>query len=116
MAFCYLSIVERWETGLTLVASSDAMRRCDAGIIIVTQEDCRQLNADGCSLKENLRIEIGAAHVLYSERLILLWDSRLNAPEDLRNLSLCTFEEGNLTWDAGVRLTQSVKGFRNAAA
>jgi hypothetical protein len=106
-------IVERRETNSALVASSDLMRRCDAGIIIVTEEDCRPTGTGAaCSLKESLRIEIGAAHVLYGDRLILLWDSRLTAPEDLCNLNLCAFEQGNLTWDAGVRLTQSVKAFR----
>lgn len=107
-------IVERWETASALLPSSDVMRHCDAGIIIVTAEDCRPTSDVECSLKESLRIEIGAAHVLYGDRLILLWDATLTAPEDLRNLSLCTFEEGNLTWDAGVRLAQSVKAFRMA--
>lgn len=49
-----------------------SMRRCTAGIIIVSAEEGNK-DADGnYRVNENLLIEIGAAFVLYDRRVVLL--------------------------------------------
>jgi Predicted nucleotide-binding protein containing TIR-like domain len=49
----------------------NAMRRCDAGVIVVSEE-----NGD-TTVNQNVLIEIGAAFVLYERRVILVWDRRI---------------------------------------
>ena len=104
-------VVERPAANSMFVSQGKEMRSCDAGIIILTQED---RNTEQCGLKSGLRIEIGAAHVLYDERLILLCDASLRELEDFHRLRVCEIEEGNLTLDAGARVTQMMKEFRRS--
>lgn len=53
----------------------DAMRRCRAGIIVVSAE-----NGDTTTVNQNVLIEIGAAFVLYERRVILVWDKTVPVP------------------------------------
>lgn len=95
-----------------------AMRECDAAIIVVTREDCCGGAGEATSLtfQQNILIEIGAAFVLYERRVVLLIDERLPLPPNLSGLTCFTFDEGDLTWDAGVKLTQAVKDFKSVRA
>ncbi len=94
------------------------MRECHAAIIVVTREDCcgGAGEADGLTLQQNILIEIGAAFVLYERRVVLLVDERLPLPPNLSGLTCFTFDEGDLTWEAGVKLMQAVKDFKSVRA
>ncbi len=90
-----------------------AMRRCAAGVIVVSGEDCERDSARGeYTLAGSILLEIAAAFVLYDRRVVLLWDSQLPIPFNLRNLDLCQFERGELTWDGGMQLLKFIKDFK----
>ncbi len=87
-----------------------AMRRCKAGIMIVTADDDGAATAG--TINNNVLIEIGAAFVLYDQQVVLLWDKRLRVPSNLQGLYRCEFEGDQLTFAAGTKLARAVKGFR----
>jgi hypothetical protein len=90
-----------------------AMRRCTAGIIVVSVDESRKDRDDKYTINENVLIEIGAAFVLYEKRVVLLWDKRLSVPSNLQGLYRCEFEGNDLSWSAGMKLMQAIRGFKN---
>jgi hypothetical protein len=90
----------------------DAMRRCQAGIIICSvEESIKDANGD-YALNDNVLIEIGAAFVLYEKRVVLVWDKRLPVPSNLQGLYRCEFEGDDLSWSAGMKLMKAIRGFK----
>jgi predicted nucleotide-binding protein len=107
-------IAEAEETAAIPVSKKvlGAMRRCEAGIIAVTVDESRKDDEDNYFLNENVLIESGAAFVLYDERVVLLWDKRLEVPSNLQGLYRCEFEGDELSWTAGMKLMKAIKGFK----
>lgn len=87
-----------------------AMRKCSAGVMIVCADD-ESAAATG-TINNNVLIEIGAAFVLYDQKVVLLWDKRLKVPSNLQGLFRCEFEGDQLTFDAGTKLAKAIKAFR----
>jgi predicted nucleotide-binding protein len=87
-----------------------AMRKCQSGIMIVSADD--DAAAAAGAINNNVLIEIGAAFVLYDQRVVLLWDKQLKVPSNLQGLYRCEFEGGELSFAAGTKLAKAVKGFR----
>ncbi len=110
-------VVEREADGEELVSESTfkAMRRCDAGIIMVSTADCHRNAAAKDVLNQGALIEIGAALVHFARRLVLLRDKQVPFP--FKTDDLCHFElEGDeLTWETGLRLIKAVKLFRTSS-
>lgn len=90
----------------------DAMRRCKAGIIVVTIEEGKKDTQDNYTINDNVLIEIGAAFVLYERRVVLLWDKRLPVPSNLQGLYRCEFEGNELSWSAGIKLMKAISKFK----
>ena len=88
-----------------------AMRRCNAGIIIVSKEQA-QSETSAVQINANVLIEIGAAFVLYDRRVVLLWEKGLPVPSNLQGLYRCEFEGRELGWAAGMKLLKAIKEFR----
>jgi predicted nucleotide-binding protein len=87
-----------------------AMRRCQAGIMVVCADD--DASASTGIINNNVLIEIGTAFVLYDQKVVLLWDKQLKVPSNLQGLYRCEFEGGQLSFATGTRLAKAVKGFR----
>ncbi len=90
----------------------NAMRRCQAGVIVVSVDEGRKDGDGRYVLNENVLIEIGAAFVLYDKRVVLLWDKRLSVPSNLQGLYRCEFEGDELSWTAGERLIKGIQDFK----
>ncbi len=88
-----------------------AMRRCQAGVMIVSADETSKPGED-ISINTNVLIEIGAAFVLYDQRVILVWDKRLKVPTNLQGLYRLEFEGNELSFAAGTRLAKAVKSLR----
>lgn len=88
-----------------------SMRRCSAGIIIVSVDDP---NAASPMVNQNVLIETGAAFVLYDRRVVLVWDKRLPVPSNLQGLYRCEFEGDELGWGEGVKLMKTLRNFKTA--
>ena len=86
-----------------------AMRRCHAGIMIVSKDDISET-----SINNNVLIEIGAAFVLYDQRVVLLWDKKLKVPSNLQGLYRCDFDGDQLSFSDGTKLAKAVKDFRKS--
>ena len=91
-----------------------AMRRCSAGMIVVSVDETRKDKAGNYTINENVLIEIGAAFVLYDKRVVLLWDKRLGVPSNLQGLYRCEFEGNELSWSAVMKLMKAIRGFKTA--
>jgi len=87
-----------------------AMRKCSAGVMIVSADD--ESAAAAGTINNNVLIEIGAAFVLYDQQVVLLWDRRLKVPSNLQGLYRCEFEGDDLSFAAGTKLSKAVKGFK----
>lgn len=88
-----------------------AMRRCTAGVIIVSKEQV-QGDSNVVQINPNVLIEIGAAFVLYDRRVILLWEKGMIIPSNLQGLYRCEFEGNELGWTEGMKLMKALKEFR----
>lgn len=90
----------------------NSMRRCQAGIIAVTVDEGLKDEDGNYTLNNNVLIEIGAAFVLYDQRVVLVWDKRLPVPSNLQGLYRCEFEGDELLWKAGMKLMKAIQGFK----
>lgn len=88
-----------------------AMRRCQAGVMIVSADE-QKAQHDDFTINTNVLIEIGAAFVLYDKKVVLLWDRRLRVPSNLQGLYRLEFEGADLSFSAGTRLAKAVKSLR----
>lgn len=107
-------IAEEEETAAIPVPEKvfDAMRRCGAGIMVVSAEEGNK-NADGdYTVNQNVLIEIGAAFVFYDRKVVLVWDKRLPVPSNLQGLYRCEYEGDELTWGAGMKLMKAIQKFK----
>lgn len=90
----------------------DAMRRCNAGIIIISADEQEKLEDGHYGINQNVLIEIGAAFVLYDRKVVLLVDKRVNLPSNLQGLYRCEYQGEELSWEAGLKLQQAITNFR----
>ncbi|MFN7926837.1 MAG: hypothetical protein U0Y68_02635 [Blastocatellia bacterium] len=90
----------------------DTMRRCEAGLFVVTLADCWANEQGEYLVKPDLQAEIRAAYLFYNRRVLLLWDERIPVPEDWQSLQRCVFAGGELTWETGLQLAQALLHFR----
>ncbi len=90
----------------------DTMRRCEAGLFVVTPEDCLGDEAGTYTLKPETQAEIRAAYLFYNRRVLLLWDERIPVPADWQSLHRCSFAGGDLTWETGLQLAKALLSFR----
>jgi hypothetical protein len=88
-----------------------AMRRSQAGIMVVTADE-QNKTGDSYTINTNVLIEIGAAFVLYDQGVILIWDRRLKVPSNLQGLYRLEFEGNELSFATGTKLAKAVKGLR----
>jgi hypothetical protein len=89
-----------------------AMRECDAALMVLNDEDFK---CDECGRMlplESLLLEIGAAFALYGRRVVLLQAGQLPVPANLLGLRCDRFGGSELTWDEGVRLVKTFKDFK----
>jgi hypothetical protein len=86
----------------------DQMRECSAAVISVTADPGHGDEANGYKVNQNVLIEIGAAFVLYNERVILVWDKRVEVPSNLQGLYRCEYEGNELSWTAGTQLQKAL--------
>lgn len=90
----------------------DAMRRCSAGIIIISADEQEKLEDGHYDINQNVLIEIGAAFVLYDRKVVLLVDKRVNLPSNLQGLYKCEYQGDELSWEAGLKLQKAITNFR----
>ena len=88
------------------------MRRSDAGLFVVTQEDCQLDEQGSWMLKPEVQAEISAAYLFYNRRVLLLWDERVPVPSDWQNITRCTFVGEELTWEMGLQLAKALLAFK----
>ena len=101
-------------TNATLTMSESAfeiMRRSEAGLFVVTSEDCQLDEQGSWMLKPEVQAEISAAYLFYNRRVLLLWDERVPVPSDWQQLTRCTFAGEELTWETGLQLTKALLSF-----
>lgn len=107
-------LLERGSTPTLPMSESafDMMRRCEAGLFVVTPEDCNVDASGNYVLKPEVQAEIRAAYLFYNRRVMLLWDQSIPVPEDWQSLQRCSFAGGELTWESGLQLTKALLNFR----
>jgi hypothetical protein len=88
-----------------------AMRRCQAGVMVVTADEQSRMN-EGFTINTNVLMEIGSAFVLYDQKVVLLWDKRLKVPSNIQGLYRCEFEGDQLSFAVGTRLAKALKSFK----
>lgn len=112
--------VERATAARTLPdpAALAAMHECNAALVIITRQDCRPNDDAGKhTLREQLRVEIGALYTLYRGRVVCLWERGVVPPAELQPLSAGTFDpRAELPWADVLQLVRAVKQFRRAGA
>jgi len=95
--------------------AAEVMRRCDAALVLLSEEDCRPDESGAPAVSQRALVEIGAASVLYERRVLLLLDAPAELSAGLASLPHVTLGEGGLTWETGIELLKAVRGFANRA-
>jgi hypothetical protein len=95
--------------------AAEVMRRCDAALVLLSEEDCRPDESGTPAVAQRALVEIGAASVLYKGRVLLLLDGQLEVPAGLASLPRVTLAGGGLTLEAGIELLKAVRGFAGRA-
>lgn len=102
-------------TSAVLVAdeAAEVMRRCDAALVLLSEEDCRPDESGAAAVSQRALVEIGAASVLYERRVLLLLDAPAELPAGLASLPHVTLGAEGLAWEVGIELLKAVRGFAN---
>lgn len=90
-----------------------AMRQCNAAVIVVSAEDCSPHQSVETVLRQDVVVEICAAFVFYERRVILLWEESIPVPGNLQGLNRCEFKGGSLAWEDAVRLMRAIKELKD---
>lgn len=109
------AVVERIPDDAALVSelAFEAMRRCDAGIIVITDRDYRKDHVGQVVVDQTLLVEVGAAFTHLDRRVVLLLKkSMVPLPPNLQEVVSCEFEGEDLIWDTAVQLVKIVKNFK----
>ena len=94
-----------------------AMRRSQAGVINVSADE-QLTDGEGNSrypVNQNVLTEIGAAFVLYDQKVVLLTDRRVELPSNLQGLYRCEYEGNTLDFDATMKLLKALNNFRDSS-
>ncbi|MDQ3755301.1 MAG: hypothetical protein M3371_11295 [Acidobacteriota bacterium] len=93
--------------------TSAAMRRCEAGVFIITAADCLpEAENNRSAFDGHLLMEISAAFMLYDRRVILLCETSVEVPPPFRDLRRIELRGEELTWEAGVKLLKALKSLQ----
>jgi hypothetical protein len=106
-------VVERETDGVRLLSERTikAMRRCDAGIIAISIDDCRPNASAESVLNQSILVEIGSAFVHFAGQVVLLCDKRVRLPFNTDDFCRFGLEGEELSWETGLQLVRAVKLF-----
>jgi predicted nucleotide-binding protein len=113
----YAVAVDEANRGRPISAKVATLMReeCSAAIFIFTaDEHSQQTDQDG-NLKdvwrpsENVVYELGAASILYGNRIVIFKDSRVTLPSDFSDLGYIPFEEGKIAQYSGNLIQELVE-------
>jgi predicted nucleotide-binding protein len=79
---------------------------------MIVSNDVTESDLIEAKINNNVLIEIGAAFVLYDQKVVLLWDKTLKVPSNLQGLYRCEFEGNQLSFVVGTKLAKAIKNFR----
>jgi hypothetical protein len=83
-------------------------------VVVILDEGSFSPDAAGKQyLKEKVLMEIGAAHVLYNGRVVLLADRKFQIPHGIQDLIYYEFENDSLDWEVGLQLISIAEDFKN---
>jgi hypothetical protein len=105
---------ERGDDGAALVSEKvvEVMRGCDAAVVIVADDDCRETAAGAVTLAQDVLNQINAAFALYDRQVALVWAGDAPLPGGLESLTRFEVAGGGLTLERGVQIVRAVKAFR----
>jgi hypothetical protein len=105
---------ERDGGGAALVSGSviEVMRGCDAAVVFVAPEDCRETAAGEVTPGQEVLNQLNAAFALYDRQVTLVWAGGGAPPCGLESLPCFEMVDGGLTLERGVQIVRAVKAFR----
>jgi hypothetical protein len=108
-----MSVGSVWDRSASEVEPVQRPPREFSALIAVLDEDSFITDEAGShGLREQVLMELGAAHVLYDRRVILLAD-RVASCEGIKDLIYYEFDSERLDWELGLQLIKRVVEFRD---
>ncbi|CAB4702194.1 unannotated protein [freshwater metagenome] len=95
------------------VKVAETMRECGAAILVFTA-DKEYFDKDGNSIwrpSENVSHELGAASVLYGERIVVFKEKGVDLPSNFSSVGYISFEKDKLS-DKGIELFRELVGMK----
>ena len=80
------------------------LRSC--ALLVVIGEECLDVDNARVQLNEKVLLGLGAAHILFDQRVVVLADKRVLSPEGIADLKYYKFDGSNLHWDLGLELVR----------
>ena len=87
------------------------LMRCDAGVIVITEDDCSENRMGDRMVDDLVLIQIGAALIHFEHRLLFVLKKGLRLPVSVGRAPYCEVED-EITWDTAVQLVRSLKQFK----
>jgi hypothetical protein len=104
-----------WDRTNSKSEELESTSRASCALIVVLGEDSFITDSEGKSrIKQNLLLELGAAHVLYERRVIVLADKAISLCAGLEDLVSYAFAGDRLDWEAGLQLINRLTEFRES--
>jgi len=111
--FDYVIAEERETTAIPIPEKVfGLMRECNCAIINISADEQEKKEDGTYGINQNVLIEIGAAFLMYNQKVILLVDKRVKLPSNLQGLYRCEYEGNELTFNTAMKLQKALSGFR----
>ena len=82
-------------------------------LVVVIGDDAFTVDAGMTALDDRVLLGLGAAHVLFNERLIVLAEKRITGLGSLRELNYYEFAGAQLSWDLGLEIVRVLGALRD---
>jgi hypothetical protein len=96
---------------LDLVNMSATMQKCSAGVVIVSSDESLPAEGGRYRINPNKLLEIGAALAIFSGKVLLVWDEKVEMPTVLQGLETIKYSGREITFDAGASIMTAIKRF-----
>jgi hypothetical protein len=101
-----------WNRNGSTASALDSSREVCALIAVLGEESFIKDQVGNSVIKDSVLMELGAAHVLYDRRVVLMADSNSAGCEGIEDLIRYEFDDGRLDWEVGLQLITLVNIFR----
>lgn len=98
-----------FESGLLPSSELSEMQQCQAGIFVISPDDCTRREDGTLSLRQDWLTKISVAAALFDWKVLLFWNGPLPPPEELSASGLNIVSSETLDWETSLEVVSRIK-------